>query len=473
VRARIGAGRRTVARFALVFGTGTVLGQIGQVAWLAFGSRALSRNAFGTVLAAQALYGFLQLVVDNGAAWHGARTAAAGRLDDAARGRIVRLRLMLAAASAALLTAIGAVGGHELLMAVAPFAAAIFLTALFCYWESFGRSDGGPWALYIGFRGTAPALVAASCIASSIDMPLWAAGCAEAAAIVFVMVVFRLDALHDARLGLAARSSPWRSVAAIGAPTIVGQAALAFGPVALATAGAATAAAALAVAIRLLTGLTQLTGIVTTAVFPRIAANVQDPSASGDRQRLIRLGTNLVLSSAGLGLAFLLAFPPVLRLFLPHSGASALATSILAVGAAGPVGFVLLLVAILVAGHDERELLRPYCVMTVVVIGGSLFAFAAPASAWAPWLAASVLAGQLAAVVLFARVTIRRTNEAVRAIERGTCWAVALSLISVIGASWAQARLPVAGALTVVAVFSIWSTATREIRPEAAVTSAA
>jgi len=79
--------------FAARFGGATLAAQAGQIIWLAAGSRAMPRDRFGTILAAQALYGLLQIAVDNGSAWHGARIAAAGALDDDRRGEIFRIRL--------------------------------------------------------------------------------------------------------------------------------------------------------------------------------------------------------------------------------------------------------------------------------------------------------------------------------------------------------------------------------------------
>src|SRR5690349_14770255 len=64
-------------RLFAVFGTATVLAQAGQFVWLTIGSRAMDRSAFGTVLAAQAIYGVMQFLVDSGPTYHGARLSAA------------------------------------------------------------------------------------------------------------------------------------------------------------------------------------------------------------------------------------------------------------------------------------------------------------------------------------------------------------------------------------------------------------
>src|SRR2546423_9753385 len=86
---------QSTARFARTYGTAIAVTQLGQVIWLVAGSRVLSASEFGTVLAAQALYGVLQFLVDNGPAWFGARVAATGRLDPADRNTLIRMRLEL------------------------------------------------------------------------------------------------------------------------------------------------------------------------------------------------------------------------------------------------------------------------------------------------------------------------------------------------------------------------------------------
>ena len=119
--------RLSVSRFAVRFGAATALGQLAQVVWLVLGSRTMSRETFGSVLAAQVLYGVLQIVVDNGAAWHGARLAAAGALDDAVRASLVRVRLQLCFPAALVGLAIAAAGGWQLVAPTAPFIVALFL----------------------------------------------------------------------------------------------------------------------------------------------------------------------------------------------------------------------------------------------------------------------------------------------------------------------------------------------------------
>ena len=136
-------------RLVAVLGTATALAQLGQLLWLVAGSRSLPRTTFGAVLAAQALYGVLQIVVDSGAAFHGARLAAAQTLDAPKRASLVRIRLQLAAAAAVVTFAVGLAGGWISLQANAPFAAALVLWALFNYWEPYGLGDARPMSVYL------------------------------------------------------------------------------------------------------------------------------------------------------------------------------------------------------------------------------------------------------------------------------------------------------------------------------------
>jgi len=151
---------RSALRFATIFGSAVVLGQVGQIAWLTSGSRAMATHPFATVLAAQALYALLQTFVDSGTSLHGARMAAAGALDEAARAAVVRCRIQFAAAGAVFAIAVGAIGGGRSLTATAPYAAALVLFALMNYWESFGYGESRPWSAYVVLRTAAPAAAA-------------------------------------------------------------------------------------------------------------------------------------------------------------------------------------------------------------------------------------------------------------------------------------------------------------------------
>lgn len=86
----VGRSAMSVRRSAASFGVATVLGHLSQLVWLAAGVRVMSRAEFGTVLAAQTLYGVLQTVIDIGTNGVGARAVARGELDDERRGQIMR-----------------------------------------------------------------------------------------------------------------------------------------------------------------------------------------------------------------------------------------------------------------------------------------------------------------------------------------------------------------------------------------------
>src|SRR3954454_19953482 len=72
------------------------IGQVAQLLWLVASSRTMTPEAFGTVLAAQALYMALQILVNSGSWLYGARAAAIEDLSDEARAQTTRVRLELA-----------------------------------------------------------------------------------------------------------------------------------------------------------------------------------------------------------------------------------------------------------------------------------------------------------------------------------------------------------------------------------------
>jgi O-antigen/teichoic acid export membrane protein len=186
-------GSASSVRFAAVFGSAMAVGQASQLVWLTAGSRVLSPHDFGTVLAAQALYGILQYVVDNGPAFFGARLAAQGRLDDRTRSSLDRLRLEGSAVAAIIAIGLGLAGGQDLLVAVLPFAIALPLFALFGYWEEFGHGRSGPWSAYVVGRSAAPAAAALGFFAANADFPLPLAGVLECGVILSAAVAFGLD----------------------------------------------------------------------------------------------------------------------------------------------------------------------------------------------------------------------------------------------------------------------------------------
>src|SRR5436305_9257849 len=180
----------SVKRSAATFGAATVLGHASQLVWLAAGSRVMSAEAFGEVLAAQALYAVLQILVDIGTATLGARTTARGELTDRARGELVRIRLALAAGVAPLALVLGALGISGSLRATVPFVAAILLFGIFNVWEPYGRADARPWATYMFLRSALLAGVASGCAVLAQGFPVVLAGVLECTVLIVVMALW-------------------------------------------------------------------------------------------------------------------------------------------------------------------------------------------------------------------------------------------------------------------------------------------
>jgi O-antigen/teichoic acid export membrane protein len=391
------------ARFAAVFGSAIAIGQASQLVWLTAGSRTMSRSAFGTVLAAQALYGLLQYVVDNGPAFYGARLAAQGGLDDEARGSLDRVRLQAALAAAAVALAIGAAAGASFLTAIAPFALALCLFALFAYWERFGLGESGPWSAYVAGRSGVLALAALGFLAAGARFPLPLVGLLECAVILGAALAFRLRPDHALVLALRARRGPWRKTLVIGFPMIVSQVGIASGTVLLGATGAAASAATLAVSMRLLTGLNQLSGLVVTSLFPRLARHGAE--ADGGRTGAsVVVAMRIVFALTALANAVLLAAPElVVRLFLNQSDREAEATAMVTLGSAAAAGYLLVLTMVLVARHRESVFLLAYAVGTSLILAGGIAVVAVAPEKSALWMAVALAAGLLAGAAILAR----------------------------------------------------------------------
>ena len=404
----------SVRRRALTFGGAAVLGHLSQFAWLALGSRTMSGETLGAVLAAQVVYGFLQIVIDNGPGLYGARLAAAGRINAQVRGSIVRVRLELGVVCALLSLAVGAAGGTRSLEAIAPFAAALVLFAALNYWEAYGLGDVRPWSAYVVLRAAVPAVLALVCFAFHRSFPSALAGVAECAVILVVAGAFGLFASGTVRGALSASRSPWRSVSRIGLPVVVGQLGFACGTIALNAAGAATAAAAFAVSVRLVTGLNQLTGTLATALFPHLAA-------SSVRRELdlrgVRLAARaLVVLSFGAA-AVVMYFPAlVTSVLLAHAAGTADTAVIVAVATSCATGFVVLFTLVLLARNGENAFLRVYGSATAVIVVGALGVALSPspgAAAMAYVFGVGQLAG-MSVLALYAGAQIPQATGVVR-----------------------------------------------------------
>jgi O-antigen/teichoic acid export membrane protein len=406
----------SAGRFAAIFTGATVAGLIGQVAWLALGSRALARDAFGTVLAAQAVYSVLQFVVDNGAALHGARVTARGELNEETRSSIARLRFRVAALAVPVALAVGAAGGTRSLIAMAPFALALVLFAALRYWENFGLGDSRPWSTYVVLRSIGPAAGAGAALALGVGFPVAGAGLVECAVVTVVGLAFGFVRPKRARGTLG--PLPWREAARISVPIIVWQSGLAAGTVLLNAFGNAGAAAAYAVGLRLVTGINQLAGAVATALFPDLArGGGVDPGADA---RLIATAQRAIFAVTAGATSVLLARPSlIIGALLDEANDTDRTTALVAVAAAGATGYLVLLTTVVVARRMERIVLWPYVAGTALIfLGGPIVAMTSGRSA-SVWMAAVFVAGQLVCALALTRASFARLTDVAAPLGRG------------------------------------------------------
>jgi O-antigen/teichoic acid export membrane protein len=432
----VAARPSSVIRFAAIFGSALVVGQAAQFTWLIAGSRAMSRNAFGTVLAAQVLYGALQLVVDPGTAFYGARRAAAGLLDDAARAAIIRLRLQIAFAAAVVALIVGAGGGGLSAAATAPFAMALLFYAALNYWERFGLGDSRPWSAYVIGRSLGPAVAAGVAVLVDIRLPVFVLGLVECAIIAAVGASFRLGLWRSARLARRGKRGPWRSVAAISLPVVLGQLGLASGPVLLNVTGAARAAATVAVSVRLLTGINGLAGVLVTSVFPRLARRGRDDSElAADDARVIVTGIKIVFVLAVSATAVVLAWPSFfVNLVLNATDRQAQAATLLMLSSSAAAGVSLFVAMLLIAKHRESAMLAVYGASTTVMFGGTIAVIGMSAGSKALLVAAALAAGQGTSALMFARRASLFLPSVRRAIGAGALGSVLFIGLGVIAA---------------------------------------
>jgi len=393
-----------------LFGSATALGLLGQLSWLVVGSRAMSREAFGTVLAAQALYGVLQFVVDNGAAFHGARLASVHRLDSSSRSSLVRVRLQLAAVGSVVLIAVGAGGGLRFLSANGPYVIALFLWALFNYWEAYGLGDGRPWSAYLVLRAWGPLLATLPFLVDGRHAPVYVAGVAECASLFLLLSLLRLQPLESLRAAVRAARGPWRSVITIGLPSLAWQVGLGSGTIVLALAGHPGAAGALGVSVRLLAGVNQLSGIAVTALFPRVASQGQSPPLREGGEELhrfagIALSSVVLLSAFSLGI-YLVRPSVFIDAFLKHGGERAEMTATLSLSVAGLAGLSLVATYFLLARHREEISAVAFVAGTLctvlLTVALALFGVGDPL-----WMAAALAAGQVVSAALMSIGTVR------------------------------------------------------------------
>lgn len=414
------------ARVATVMGAATLGAHAAQMVWLALGARVMGLDDFGAVLAGQALYYVLQSVVDIGPSQLGARRSAKGLLDDPARGALTRTRLIIAVPATAVIGAYAAIGGDQTAVAVLPFAVALPLFALLNVWERYGRGDGVPMASYLFLRAAVPAVAVATCLVLSLDFPPWLAGGAECAAIVVVMAANRLAPIRLARAAMRVAAEPIVTVARIGLISVMFQLSVASGTLLLALTGEPAAAAALGVGLRLVTGLNSLLGVLSAALFPRLAARSHDRAAASADAAAAGLILRTVVTGAATAVASaMLLADPLAHAFLNGSDDAARVSLMLAVAAVPAAAASVALSTVLVARDLERPLIAPIATGAVTTVAlGLIVVFADPGDP--ALMAGGVLAGQLVMVVCVAS----RSGE--KFIElRGAARSAALASVAV------------------------------------------
>lgn len=383
----------SVRRSAASFGLATALGHASQLIWLVAAIRVMSPERFGSVLAAQALYGVLQIIVDIGTNAVGARMAARGEIDDERRGQILRMRLIFALAVAPLALALGALGVSGSFQATVPFVVALVLFALLNVWEPYGAGEARPWATYMFARSGVLALAACGFLVAGGEFPVALAGVLECAVIVAVMVIFRAASPAGLRAARRARGGPWRAVFLVGGPAFTTQSSMAAGTLILSGAGHPAKAGIFAACVRLVTGVNAISGIVATSLYPRLARSA-GRAADGDRQVVtVALTLIALLATAATAVSALLG-RPLAAAFLGASSRAEVAALALTMAAALPLGIMLLFIFQMLARGRERATLAPYAVggpLTVALGCATL----AVAGARVELIAASLLVGQL------------------------------------------------------------------------------
>lgn len=442
-------------RSSLVFGAAIVVGNLGQAAWLVAGARVFDGGHFGIVLTAGAMYGVLQMVVDNGAGFHGARLAARDDLGVGQRNELAHARLLLALAGAFAGLLLAGVGGVDLLRAFAPYAAALPLFALLNVWEPYGEERMLPLAAYLVLRSVLLAAVVGAAAIAGAAIPLALVGLCEVAAIGLTATVFATWLVPHGRPGVG--SSVWRSIFDIGSPALVVQYNFAVATIILGVTGRTVAAAVAGVALRLLNGMQSINGIAVTVTFPRLARNA---TGEGREARLSRISAWGIVAVSGFALlATAMCAPLLARGFLDSSRDVAQSTIVIAMSAAAATGLVMHQCFALVARGLERELLRAALSGAVVITGAGALA-GVSGSEISPAIAVAGFAlGQTVTLILLRRAHATGAEPGVRS-DRALLpvAGIALPLLGVALALAGETRLWIAGGLAIIGVIGVAAT---------------
>lgn len=418
-----------VRRSSIIFGAAVVGSNLGQLAWLVAGARALPGERFGTVLTAQALYGVLQIILDNGPAFHGARAAAQETLDADSREEVVRARVALSIPCALAGVGISGIGGLELLTGFAPFALALTLFSVLNVWEPYGKGNVLPYATYLLLRSTILGGVIGVFAFLSTSAPAVTAGLCELAAIMVTGVLYTAWSALP-RVSIVRRAT-WRAIYELGFPALITQYNLAIAVILLGVTGRAAAAAACAVTFRLLTGLQGVNGAAAAAVFPGLARN--RPLASDERASSYAAVGILALSwFAFLGTA--IAAPLFVRGLLDSSSGEAQTAMVIGLAGSGAAGLVMHRSFALIARGKEAQLLRAAVIGAAVVTTTALLATLLVDRHRAVAAVAGYVGGQVVTLALITRIRDRVSGP--RPSELGL-YAVAMGVMPLLGVTLA------------------------------------
>lgn len=442
------AAPMSVRRSAASFGLATALGHTSQLLWLVVGIRVMPAADFGAVLAAQALYAVLQIVVDVGPNAIGTRMAARGELDGTLRAEVLRLRLVLALAVTPVAIALGAIGVSGTLGGTLPFVVALALFALMNVWEPYGQGDARPWASYTFARSAVLAVVACAFLVADRRFPVPLAGGLECLAILSIMAIFGRAALADLRVAarVRARASAWRSALWIGAPAVTAQSSLAAGTLVLTGAGRPAHAAIFAGCVRLLSGINAINAVVAMSLYPRLARNAAGDAA--DDSEVVSTALRLIaFVVVGLTAGGALCATPIAVALLETSTHSAEATLVLVIAAALPLGNIVMFNYQMLASGRERATLLPFAIGGGLTVAATIAAVATT-GAREDLVAASLLTGQLATMALLGvrvRVAVPGLSGEIR---RAMLLALLVGLVACV-ALLPDGRLPAGVALLV------------------------
>jgi O-antigen/teichoic acid export membrane protein len=233
---------------------------------------------------------------------------------------------------------------------------------------------------------------------------------------------------------------------------LAGQATLAAGVLLFTVTGSPAAAAILAVSVRLLTGLNGVSGVVGTALYPRLADNAT--RIADDRAYVataLRVILSLVMAAAGV---YLLGASLFMTILLGTSDEQTVGTGTLTMLAAGASGYGLLVVTVLFARNREAFALGANVVGFLVTLVGSVVVIVAGPGSASSWMAGALAAGQVVTAVALGVVVAANLPEFRAQARVGAFAAVMLAAVGVVVAVVPELHVPAACAVLVAATFT-------------------